>query len=231
MKTATVIRHLGFEDLGSFAEVLEMHDYHIQYREAGLDDLAVSDPLASELTIILGGPLGVYQEADYPYLSTEIDIARRRIDAARPTLGICLGSQIMARALGAEVLVAEKDEVGWAPIELTAEGRISPLAHLEGVHVLHWHGDRFELPADAERLAATPACPNQAFRISNYLLAVQFHPEVNWPELERWLIGHTRALTERNESIPRLRAESRRNCSTLEPAARRMLEDWLSGLS
>lgn len=230
MKTALAIRHVGFEDLGSFAPVLEAHGYAVQYREAGLDDLAAFDPLAADLTILLGGPLGVYQEADYPYLATEIEIARRRIDAACPTLGICLGSQIMARALGAEVLVAEEDEVGWAPLELTAEGRVSPLTCLQGVPVLHWHGDRFELPADAERLASTPACPNQAFRMATHVLALQFHPEVSWPELERWLIGHTRALTERKESIPRLRAECKRQCAELEPAVACMLSDWLGEL-
>ncbi len=230
MKTALAIRHVCFEGLGSLAGVLEAHGYSVRYLEAGLDDLAALDPLASDLLIILGGPLGVYQAADYPFLASEIDIARRRIAADRPTLGICLGSQIMARALGAAVRVAEQDEVGWAPLQLTTAGRASPLAHLEGVPVLHWHGDLCELPAGAERLASTAACPNQAFRISTQLLALQFHPEVQWPELERWLIGHTHKLSERGESIPRLRAESVRNCAALEPAVAQMLADWLAGL-
>ena len=231
MKTAIVIRHVAFEDLGSYADVLRERGYEFQYRDAGVDDLQVLDPLAPDAVIILGGPLGVYQETDYPYLSREIEIARQRIGANRPTLGICLGSQIMARATGARVIVAEEDEVGWAPLELTPEGRESPLAHLEETAVLHWHGDRFELPEGAERLASTPACPNQAFRIGSNILATQFHPEVWWPELERWLIGHTRALTERNAAVPALRSESARRCAELQPAAQRMLGDWLEGLA
>lgn len=231
MKTAVAIRHVAFEDLGSYADVLHGYGYEFAYRDAGVDDLDALDPLATDVMIILGGPLGVYQETDYPYLSREIEIARSRIEAGRPTLGICLGSQIMARALGAEVVVAEEDEVGWAPLDLTPEGRKSPLAHLDDTAVLHWHGDRFELPEGAERLAATPACPNQAFRIGTNILAVQFHPEVWWPELERWLIGHTRALTERNASVPDLRSESARRCAGLQPAAQRMLGDWLDELS
>jgi len=230
MKDAIAIRHVAFEDLGSFAGVLAENDYATRYLESGVDDLTALDPLAPDLVVILGGPLGVYQETDYPYLSAEIEIARRRIEAGRPTLGICLGSQIMARALGAEVLVAEEDEVGWAPLALTAQGLDSPLNHIEAVPVLHWHGDRFELPAGAERLASTPACPNQAFRFARHALALQFHPEVNWPDLERWLIGHTRALTERDASITQLRAESARNCAVLEPAAQRLLADWLAAL-
>ncbi len=231
MKTATVIRHVTFEDLGSYAGVLREHGYAFEYRDAGVDDLQAIDPLAADVLIILGGPLGVYQEADYPYLSREIEIARHRIEAARPILGICLGSQIMARALGARVIVAEEDEVGWANLDLTPEGRRSPLAHLDDTAVLHWHGDRFELPEGAERLASTPACPNQAFRVGRNILATQFHPEVWWPELERWLIGHTRALTERNAAVPALRSESALRCAELQPAAQRMLGDWLEGLA
>lgn len=230
MKNAVAIRHVAFEDLGSFADVLAGHGYTTRYVESGVDDLASLDPMAPDLLVILGGPLGVYQEGDYPYVSTEIEIARRRMEADRPTLGICLGSQIMARALGADVIIAEQDEVGWAPLELANAGRASPLAHLDGTPVLHWHGDRFELPAGAERLAATPACPNQAFRTSPNVLALQFHPEVHWPRFEQWLIGHTRALNERNESLPRLRAESERNCTHLVPAAKAMLDEWLGGL-
>lgn len=230
MKQTVVVRHVCFEDLGSFADVLAEHGYGIRYLEAGVDDLHAGDWLAPDLLIILGGPLGVYQKAEYPYLAAELDIARRRIGANRPILGICLGSQIMAQALGARVVVAERDEVGWAPIALTRAGRASPLAHLEQIPVLHWHGDRFELPPGAERLASTPACPNQGFRTTANVLGLQFHPEVRWPDLERWLIGHTRALGARNASVPRMRAESEHNCARLAPAARRLLSDWLEGL-
>ena len=231
IKTAVAIRHVAFEDLGSYADVLRERGYEFEYRDAGVDDLQALDPLAADVMIILGGPLGVYQEADYPYLSREIEIARHRIEAGLPTLGICLGSQIMARALGAEVIVAEEDEVGWAALELTPEGRKSPLAHLGETAVLQSRGYRFDLLEGAERLASTPACPNQAVRVGNNILATQFHPEVCWPELERWLIGHTRALTERSAAVPQLRSESARRCAELQPAARRLFGDWLNGLT
>lgn len=230
MKTAIAIRHVSFEDLGAYEEVLTAHDYRYEYRDAGLADLDMLDPLAPDVMLILGGPLGVYQEADYPYLTREIEIARLRIEADRPTFGICLGSQIMARALDADVIVAEEDELGWAPLELTKEGLDSPLKRLTGTAVLHWHGDRFHLPKGAERLASTPACPNQAFRIGENILAVQFHPEVAWPGLERWLIGHTRALGERAASVPAFRRESERRCAELKCRAQQLLADWLEGL-
>ncbi len=230
MKIVAVIRHLPFEGLGSFAGVLEGRGYTIRHLEAGLDDLTAVDPLAPDLLVVLGGPIGVGQEADYPYLADEIEAVRKRVAADRPTLGICLGAQLVAYALGAEIATAPAPEIGWSPLELTAEGRASPLRHLENIPVLHWHGDRFELPAGAERLAATRACPNQAFRLSANVLALQFHPEVRWPDLEMWLIGHVRGLGANGIPIPELRAASRRQAPALEPAARRVREDWRDGL-
>lgn len=229
-KTAVVIRHLVFEDLGSYADVLAEAGYRLRYLEAGVDDLDALDPLAPDLLVILGGPIAVYQENDYPYLAAEIELARRRIAADRPTLGICLGAQIMARALGADVSAGETAEVGWAPLELTGEGRNSSLRHLENVRVLHWHGDAFALPAGAERLAATPTGPNQAFRLSANVLALQFHPEVRWPDLEFWLIAHVRSLRAGGRSVPELRDASKRYAGELVPAARLLLEDWLGSL-
>ncbi|MGH8162571.1 MAG: glutamine amidotransferase [Gammaproteobacteria bacterium] len=230
MKTAVVIRHLPFEGLGSFAGVLEDRGYAIHYLDAAFDDLATAGRPSADLLVVLGGPIGIGQEADYPYLATEINAMRKRIAADRPTLGICLGAQIMAHALGAEVAAALAPEIGWAPLELTAEGRDSPLRHLEGVPVLHWHGDRFELPPGAERLAATLPCPNQAFRLSANVLGLQFHPEVRWPDLETWLIGHVRGLKAAGIPVPRLREASRRHAPALEAVARRVLEGWLDGL-
>ncbi len=227
MKTALAIRHVAFEDLGSFASVLEEHGYVVQYRDAGVDDLDALDPLAPDLLVVLGGSIGVTQIREYPYLATEIELTRRRIEAGRPTLGICLGAQIMARALDARVYQAEKMELGWAPLALTQAGVDSPLMHLADVPTLHWHGDAFELPKGAIRLAASPDCANQAFTYGNAALALQFHPEVSWPGFERWLIAGVRALTAKGFDIPLLREESARCCAELAPAAARMLAAWL----
>lgn len=230
-KTAVIFRHLPFEGLGSWVEALEASGYELRYMEAGFDDPAAIDPLAPDLLIILGGPIGVAQQADYPWLGAEIEAVRQRLNADRPTLGICLGAQIMACALGASVSTPEKSEIGWSRLELTAAGRRSPLRHLEEVPVLHWHGDRFELPAGAERLASTPACPNQAFNLGQNILAVQFHPEVCWPELETWLIAHVRGLAANGIDVSALRAACKANSGALVAAGRRLLDEWLAGLT
>ena len=97
----------------------------------------------------------------------------------------------MARALGADVAASGGKEIGFAPLLLTDDGQRSPLQALQGIPVLHWHGEAFELPAGARRLASTPACRHQAFAIGNHALALQCHPELDARQFERWLIGHT----------------------------------------
>ena len=106
-------------------------------------------------------------------------------------LGICLGAQMMAAALGAGVEPGPVKEIGWAPLTLTAAGKTSVLAPLGTSPVLHWHGDNCELPAGCERLASTPHCPVQAFFRTPSQLALQFHLETEPARLEAWLVGHT----------------------------------------
>src|SRR5262249_57807158 len=118
----------------------------------------------AEVLIVLGGPIGVYQEQDYPFLTDELRVLERRLAADLPTLGICLGAQLMARALGAKVYAGPRKEIGWSPLHLSAAGRrscLAPLAKRQAA-VLHWHGDTFDLPAGATHLASTPDYPHPA---------------------------------------------------------------------
>jgi GMP synthase-like glutamine amidotransferase len=135
------------------------------------------DPLMPDLLVCLGGPIGAYEEAAYPFLRDELALIERRLAAARPTLGICLGAQLMARALGARIYPAPAKEIGWGEVRLSEAGQKGPLRHFAGVPVLHWHGDTFDLPKGAELLASTVLCANQAFAFGRYALAFQFHPE------------------------------------------------------
>ena len=103
MKTVTVIRHVPFEDLGAFETVFRDAGYAIRYVEAGMDDLGAIDP-ATDILVVLGAPIGAYEEDKYPFLLDELRLLERRVSAARPTLGICLGAQLIARALGSTCL-------------------------------------------------------------------------------------------------------------------------------
>jgi GMP synthase (glutamine-hydrolysing) len=185
VKTVAAIRHVHFEDLGALESVLSGAGYEIRYHEAGIDDLQSPQLANCELLAVLGGPIGVYEEEKYPFIKDEITVIEKRLNFGRPAIGICLGAQLFARALGFRVYAGPGKEIGWAPITLTSAGKHSPLRFLEGVPVLHWHGDTFDLPDGAELLASTSLYRNQAFRYGKSVLAFQFHPEASTKNFER----------------------------------------------
>lgn len=227
MRDALVIRHVAFENLGTLEELLPRCNYRIHYVEAGPQALPEDKLQSTDLLILLGGPISANEEKDYPFLRELHAGVAQRINASGPSLGICLGAQIMARALGAAVQPAKSKEIGWSTLQLTATGRNSCLRHLDNVPVLHWHGETFELPEGAEYLASTPACLNQAFSIGDHLLGLQFHPEVTAEGLESWYIGHTVELSRADIDIPSLRRDSRQYAPSLRAVADTLFTEWL----
>ena len=231
MKTAVAIRHVHFEDLGSFAAPIEAAGYQVRYLDPGIDELRPQDIAAADLLVVLGGPVGAYEGHLYPILDEELRVLRRRLATGAPTLGICLGAQLMARALGARVAPGSAKEIGWAPVDLTDAGRDGPLRHLDGVPVLHWHGDALDLPPGAECLASTALCPNQAFALGRTALGFQFHPEADGRGFERWLVGHAVELAGvPGLSIIGLRADAQRVGAAAGAAGQRCIAEWLDGL-
>ncbi|MDN4478168.1 glutamine amidotransferase [Demequina sp. SYSU T00039] len=180
-----VIRFVAFEDLGVWEPELRAHGYEVRYLDAGVDD--VTEASGAELAIVLGAPIDAPDSAGYPVLDQVRAVLAARRD--RPTVGVCLGAQLMALVAGASVLPGAR-EVGFAPVEVTEAGRRGPLRALDCAPVLHWHADTFTLPDGAVLLASTAANRNQAFALGPWL-AVQFHPEADPEAIERWLIGHT----------------------------------------
>jgi GMP synthase (glutamine-hydrolysing) len=221
------LRHVAFEDLGLFGPALQERGYAIEYVQAGLGGLTPLDWVSADLVVVLGGPIGVGDTDIYPWLTDEIDGIRRRLDSQRPLLGICLGAQLMAAALGARVAPLPRQEIGWAPLALTEAGAKSPLQHLAGLDVLHWHGDAFELPTDAVLLAATPLTPHQAFSIGRHALALQCHAEADATRIEPWLIGHTAELRAASIDIGQLRAWPGLQPDRQARAAGRLVHAWL----
>jgi GMP synthase (glutamine-hydrolysing) len=231
MPQTLALRHVAFEDLGLLQPVLERRGHAIRYIDVPVTSLDDLDPLAPALLVVLGGPIGVYQEDLYPFLVSETQLIARRLQAGRPTLGLCLGSQLLAKALGARVYPAGVKEIGWAPIELTAEGRSSCLRHLTTTAVLHWHGDTFDLPDGAKRLASTAACKNQAFSWGEHALALQFHAEAAGIALESWFVGHTGEIAATpGISVPQLRADTARWTPEITKFGTRCFEEWLAAM-
>ncbi|MGY3484670.1 GMP synthase (glutamine-hydrolyzing) [Bradyrhizobium sp. USDA 4011] len=227
-RTVVAIRHLAFEDLGAFEDVFRQSGLDVRYVDAGIDDLSSLDPGDDDIAVILGGPIGAYDDSKYPFLKVEADYIERRLGHKRATLGICLGAQLMARSLGARVYPANDKEIGFFPVDMTRDGNRSCLASLLGEPVLHWHGDTFDLPSGAVRLASTQICENQAFSFGDNAIAFQFHPELGSVGFERWLIGHTCELAVVGIDVCKLRREYKSLRFKLEARARACLRLWLN---
>ena len=226
--TIYAIQHLAFEDLGALEDIFYQLGFRVRYFEAGIDDLTKAMQHKG-LTIILGGPIGVYETDDYPFLQDEIDLLKVRLEDNLPTLGICLGAQLIAYALGTKVYAGHEKEIGWSKLSLS-NAENNPLAPLIDTSVLHWHGDTFDLPEQAELLASSEIYPNQAFSVGKNILALQFHIEVAGDSLEKWLIGHTCELRKANINIPALRADNEKYALPLETVAKEILRNYMNPL-
>lgn len=222
---AIAIRHVLFEDLGILEPLLQRRGYRVEYLDAGIDDLG--EAAGADLLVVLGGPIGVGDIDAYPFLADEIETIAARLEMGRHTLGICLGAQLMASALGAPVRPTGRTEIGFGELDLTPEGEASALAGLGGIPVFHWHGDEFAVPEGAERLASTEGFPNQAFSVGRHAMALQFHIEADPRYLERWLIGHAGELAAAGIDPASLRADAETYGATLAGAAEEVIDRWL----
>jgi GMP synthase (glutamine-hydrolysing) len=225
MKKCTVLSHLAFEDLGLLEPVLSERGFTTKIVDVPSQGVPTD---FADLMIILGGPIGVYQSDIYPFLTPELAAIRTRLSAGAPTLGICLGAQLMALALGGKVGPNPNGkEIGWSNLNLTEDGKKGPLRHLMDRKVLHWHGDKIDPPAGVQVLASTPITDCQAFSIGHHTLGLQFHPEPSASGLERWLVGHTAELSAARIDIPSLRADNQFNAPLLPQSFRIMAHEWL----
>jgi GMP synthase (glutamine-hydrolysing) len=236
MQHVLVLRHVAFEDLGLLEPLLEEEGFEIRYFDVGVDSFSAHFPLEADLVIVLGGAISAYDLDTYPFLRTEIAWLRARLIEDLPTLGICLGAQLIAAALDAPVFAGEAGkEIGWKPLRAGADAGELPWFDdfiNSGAPVMHWHGDTFELPRGARHLASSALYPNQAFSWGSHCLALQFHAEFDAGKLERWLIGHHHELSLTNAtSRAQLRRETARFAAAAQTAARRFWHGWLSSFN
>ena len=227
---AYVVQHVAFEGPGTLHSVLTELGYEVRVRLAGLDSLHVNSFSDGALLAVLGGPIGAAETAAYPFLHEEKRLIRRWLELERPLLGICLGAQLMAEAMGAEIRALPSPEIGYAPLTLTQAGARSVLGPLAHLSVLHWHGEHAGLPPGARRLAQTSATPVQAFARGEHVLGLQFHIEADHAAIEEWLIGHALELRTAGIDPGAIRAQASEYGPALESAGRAVLRAWLGRL-
>jgi GMP synthase (glutamine-hydrolysing) len=198
-----VIQNIGCEHLGNLSRLFESDGYNISLLNSQ-KDLIPTDLISYSGIVILGGPMSVYD--NYDYLKDQQKLIRKAVDMKIPTLGICLGSQLIAEAMGGKVYPGNLKEIGWCDIEITENGSrdiFNGITTLKN-KVFQWHGDSFQLPDSAIILAKSDTYI-QAFRI-NTAIGIQFHIEVNESMIEEWIKVYSKEIIDlkldKNNIIP-----------------------------
>ena len=227
-----VLQHIACEPPGVYEDVLDEHGATIHRVE--LDE---GDPLpdwrAFDAIVAMGGPMGALDDDEHPWLTDEKRLIADAVRSGLPFWGVCLGVQLLAASLGARVYPGPAPEVGVLPVLLTDEALADPVfaGTPRELLSLQWHGDTFELPAGATRLAGSPAYPNQAFRVGADAYGVQFHLEVSpalareWADVPAYAESLERVLGE--GALDRLIAELEARADGLLSHGRRLFERWL----
>ncbi len=180
MSTVWVLQHIGCETLGTIADALSSAKLSVKTIRP-FEGMAIPKGMEGATgLIVMGGPMGVYDHPQYPFLSEEMRLIEQALSEEKPILGVCLGSQLLAATLGAAVVPGEKKEIGWHPVQLSPEGERDRL--WSGIEPLftgyHWHGDIFQLPEGAVPLARSAQTEHQAFRYGSHAYGFLFHMEV-----------------------------------------------------
>ena len=187
--TILAVRHEAHEGLGFLERVFEEHHVSYQYLDLFDDPNLPLDLSGASGLVVLGGAMGVYETGRFPFLGREIELLRQALRQRLPTLGICLGSQLLAAAGGAKVYRGPDKEIGWFPVWTKSDAAQDPLLkHLpEETMAFHWHGDTFDLPPLARLLASSERYPNQAFRLGDNAWGLQFHLEITDAMIRDWV--------------------------------------------
>ncbi len=185
---AHYLQHVPFEGLGSIGPWLEAAGYGITSTRL-FESPEFPDPADFELLVVMGGPMSINDQTDHPWLVEEKQFVCRAIEAGKAVLGVCLGAQLIASSLGARVYRNRCKEIGWFPVEGLRSSGDTVFEFPPSLKAFHWHGETFDLPPGAVRLARSAACENQAFQIGHSVIGLQFHLETT-PQSAREMVVH-----------------------------------------
>lgn len=227
----TVFRHTISHGVGTFGHALERTGCRYHYVDTFHEDISCFNALEPDLLIVMGGAPGAYQDDLYPFLRQEMDILEQRLARDLPTLGVCLGAQMMARVLGADVYPGTNGkEKGWFPIRVTEEGMNTPVRHLDQslTMMAQWHGDTFDLPEGAVLLATGDLYENQIYSWGKNALGLQCHSEATPHIIKSWFVSSVADVMEGHINLPQLREETDRYISALMTQTDKFMSEWLA---
>jgi len=218
-----VFQHDPYDGPGYLGEALLRHGASLDIIRLDNDE-AVPDASAFDMLLVMGGTMNVYQEDKYPWLVKETQAIRRAVEAGKAVLGVCLGGQLLAKALGARVRLGAATEIGLVPITLTKAGEADPLFEgLPQVEAVEWHNDTFDIPAGAVALARSEGCAHQAFRFGERTYGLQFHPEVSPNMLAEWIKGASKLPSDGSAFQSAVEAKGR----ALQTRADRLVDNFI----
>jgi len=196
-------QHVPYEPAGMIE--LWAQDRNVEIERTRLyEGESVPDLSSYDFLVVMGGPMNIDEEERHPWLAAEKAHIREAYDAGKHILGVCLGAQLLAHALGAPTRKNDVKEIGWFPVRHCRAEADSPLSAIpEGMEVLHWHGDTFDIPETARWLMSSDACAHQAFMVGDRALGLQFHLEATLPMILEWI----RRSGEPFGSIPSLQSQ------------------------
>lgn len=183
------IKHIDIEGPDTFGEFFKRRGRTIRTVDLYRQGFLPEDTRGIDAVISLGGPMNVYEEEKYPFLKAEREFIKKVLSEEIPFMGICLGSQLLAKACGAKVTLSPKKEIGFFQAHLSGDGQKDGLFEglQERLEVFQWHEDMWELPSGATLLASSPGCPHQAFKVGPCAYGIQFHMEVTEPTIREWI--------------------------------------------
>lgn len=229
----TAFRHNLCEGMGSLAAALDKAGLPYHYVDTYHEDIDDFDALGPELLVVMGGAPGVYQMKDYPFIEKEIDIIRARLDRGKAVMGICLGAQMLAKAMGSDVYPgAQGPEKGWFPLTVNDAGMKGPARFLDKSYtsMFHWHGDTFDLPLAANLLASSDKYQNQIFSAGKNVIGLQCHLEITPQILHGWSVSSAASVAKGHLSLDQLRGQTAEYNETLIRQSEKFLLHWLSDI-
>jgi GMP synthase (glutamine-hydrolysing) len=233
LQSVWVLQHNPSENLGTIEDALRGHGIGFEYIETYAGNRVPQGMAGKAGLIVMGGPMGVYEEAQFPFLRDEMRLIESALSAGSPVLGVCLGSQLLAATLGAEVRKGKKKELGWHPVTLTESAGHDALFAGFGPEIwpFHWHGDVFSLPRQAVSLGASEWTPCQAFRFGKNAYGILFHLEVTGEQISKMLRDFGDELRETGGEAGKITAEGTRRLPALREISSEVFGRWASELT